>query len=410
MYSNFNIYLSTPIYLTMTRVRFVLLIFISALMGCSSDIDDAENLYEEVAVPSPVADTVEIELSNVDLVYNWVNNMQADSGLLESAEDTDFVSLYDNALASILFIARGDFHNAEKVFDFFNARIDTELLIGNGGFHQFRNTAGGNARRIWLGDNAWLLIALNNYRQKTKSNKYDRLATELELWIRSLQNQDGSLAGGYNPDGTQIGIITEGMITAFNAVPGYDDFHRNLLLYLENERWHESESLLLTQTEEPAYQYALDLHSLSYLIFENFPPNVLDSADRYLTIEQSTITKKEIKGYCFDEDIDVIWLEGTAQMALARAAAQQHEASSEIIGELEKNLVGSSSFSKSTGLPYTSNQGTTFGAAELWEHADLKPALSSSIWYLFSKMNHNPFFAERVKYLPIGDQFWNPVM
>ncbi|MGB5236892.1 MAG: hypothetical protein WBN59_04605, partial [Flavobacteriaceae bacterium] len=109
----------------MTRVRFVLLIFISALMGCSSDIDDAENLYEEVAVPSPVADTVEIELSNVDLVYNWVNNMQADSGLLESAEDTDFVSLYDNALASILFIARGDFHNAEKVFDFFNARIDT---------------------------------------------------------------------------------------------------------------------------------------------------------------------------------------------------------------------------------------------------------------------------------------------
>ncbi len=381
-----------------------------ALPGCTPDLAAPENLYEDNTLPVSTSDTVEIELSNFDLVYGWVNNMQHTSGLLESAEGTNFVSLYDNALASILFIAQGDFQKAERVFDFFDARIDSELLSGNGGFHQFRNTDGGNASRKWLGDNAWLLIALNNYRHITQSNKYERLATELELWIRSLQNEDGSLAGGYNQDGTPIGIITEGMITAFNAVPGYDDFHSKILLYLKNERWEDSELLLLTQKEEPAYQYALDLHSLSYLIFENFPPTVLDLADRYRTKQWATMTNTELEGYCFDDDTDVIWLEGTGQMAVARAVAQHYEARSEIIHELEKNLVESSSFTESKGLPYTSNQGTSFGAVELWEHADLKPALSSSIWYLFGKLNYNPFSLEKSKSVPVSDQFWNPVM
>ena len=394
----------------MPRIHYIYLVFLSAFLGCSPNIVDSEIIYEEIALPAPMVDTAETDLSNEDLVTEWVNNMQNINGLLESAEDTNFVSLYDNALAAILFVARSDFEKAEMVFDFFDSQIDVELLDGEGGFHQFRNAKGGNLSRIWLGDNAWLLIALNNYRQKTQSTRYDRLATELELWIRGQQNNDGSLAGGYNSDGSAIGIITEGMITAFNAVPGYDDFHRKILEYLQQERWDEHELLLLTQTTEPAYRYALDLHSLSYLIFENFPETVLDRADRYHTRQQSTITLKELEGYCFDEDTDVIWLEGTAQMALARAASQEFEISNIIIGELEKNLISSSSFSASSGLPYTSNQGTSFGAIELWEHADLKPALSSSIWYLFSKMNYNPFSTANSKYIPIGDQFWNTTM
>lgn len=394
----------------MTRIAFTLMLLISILLGCTSDSEYSGMLYEENALPPAIEDEPEIENSNIDLVYGWVINMQGDNGLLESAEDTDFVSLYDNALASILFMGRGDFQKAEMVFDFFDARIDSELMSGNGGFHQFRNSDGGNIRRTWLGDNAWLLIALNNYRNLTQSNKYDRLATELENWIRSLQNDDGSLAGGYNPDGTPIGIITEGIITAFNAVPGYDDFHRNLLQYLQDARWDADELLLLTQKEAPAYQYALDLHTLSYLIFENFPSSVLDLADRYRTTQRSTVTNTEIDGYCFDDDTDVIWLEGTAQMALARGAAQQHETRSQIIEELEKNLIASSAVTPLKGLPYTSNQGTSFGAVLLWEHADLKPTLSSSIWYLFGKISFDPFASEKYKSVPVGEQFWNPVM
>ncbi len=394
----------------MTRIYCIFLLLFSILLGCTSDAEESDIIYEDNALPAPIEESKETGVTNIDLVYDWVINMQNDNGLLESAEDTDFVSLYDNALASMLFMARGDYHKAEMVFDFFDARIESELLSGEGGFNQFRNIEGGNTRRTWLGDNAWLLIALNNYKNLTQSDKYDRLATELEIWIRSLQNEDGSLAGGYNQDGTPIGIITEGIITAFNAVPGYDNFHSKILLFLQNERWDEGQLVLLTQKEEPAYQYALDLHSLSFLIFDNFPAAVLDLADRYCTTQRSTMTNTELKGYCFDDDTDVVWLEGTAQMALARAAAQQYETRAEIIGELEKNLIEGNTLSETKGLPYTSNQGTSFGAAELWEHADLKPALSSSIWYLYGKLHFNPFAIEKYKSVPVGDQFWNPVM
>ena len=71
-----------------------------------------------------------------------------------------------------------------------------------------------------MGDNAWLLIALNNYYSWIDTDRYDALKNELESWIRSLQDVDGGLIGGFNADGTEIGKITEGNIDAFNAVDG----------------------------------------------------------------------------------------------------------------------------------------------------------------------------------------------
>jgi hypothetical protein len=394
----------------MTRSSIILLVFISVMLGCTSDLAEPEQLYTEIALPDLIDEPLDAGIPEIDQVYGWVTRMQHNNGLLESAEETDFVSLYDNALAALLFMAKGDFQRAEKVFDFFQARTDSELLNGNGGFHQFRNTSGGNPRRVWLGDNAWLLIALNNYRALTQSTKYDDLATELENWIRSLQDQNGALSGGFNQDGTPIGTITEGIITAFNAVPGFDDFHLDILKYLQQERWDSSELLLLTQKGDPKYGHALDLHSLGFMIFENFPATVLEQADRYRNVQYATVPNVEIEGYCFDKDVDVIWLEGTAQMALARGQAQHHQARIELIIEMEKNMIPSVNHPEVRGLPYTSNQGTSFGAVALWDHADLRPALSSSIWYLFSKLQFNPFLIEKPKAIPAGEQFWNPVM
>lgn len=397
----------------MTRKLIVSLVFTSLLLSCTQEtldsansvIEDTRNIHQSDSTPLS-----EIELSHEDLVYDWIGHMQHDNGLMESAEGTDFVSLYDNALASLIFMAKGDFHKAEKIFDHFNDRIDLELLNGTGGFYQFRNTMGENGSRTWLGDNSWLLIALNNYKQLTNNSKYDRLSAALQNWIRSLQVEDGGLVGGFNDDGSAIGKITEGMITAFNAVHGYDDFHRKLLNYLHSERWDESELLLVTQKENPKYQYALDLHSLSYLIFENFPDRSLEQASRYQNNQISTVTVTELEGYCFDEDADVIWLEGTAQMALAYGRANQYLKSDKIIEELEKAFILSELHPDTKGLPYTANQGTTFGAAFLWEHADLKPALSSSIWYLFNKMDFDPLALEGSKSIPENDRFWIPVM
>jgi len=61
----------------------------------------------------------------IDSVYSWVCNMQMENGLLKSSEGGRLVSLYDNSLAALVFTAYGDFSRAEKIFDFFNGRLES---------------------------------------------------------------------------------------------------------------------------------------------------------------------------------------------------------------------------------------------------------------------------------------------
>ena len=348
----------------------------------------------------------ETSSTNLDKAINWVENMQADNGLLESAEHTNFVSLYDNALAALVYIETGNLAKAEKIFDFFQARVNDELLKGNGGFYQFRNSFGEGGSRTWMGDNAWLLIALNTYHDNTNNGKYLDMALEIEQWLRTLQDIDGGLWGGYNENGTIIPKVTEGMITAFNAVKGYDSFHQNILSFLKTERWDDQRKILMAWPTNPDYMYALDLHSLGSLIFDNYAATGLTEAARFLNTQTLTVNGTEISGYCFDEDKDVIWLEGTAQMAVAYNKIEDTKNANNIVTELEKSLIKSASMNDSQGIPYASNQGTNYGSDLLWDHADLTPTLSSTAWYIFAKTGINPLALGNKTDIPQSEIFW----
>ncbi|MGB5228354.1 MAG: hypothetical protein WBN55_08825 [Eudoraea sp.] len=390
-----------------------LLIFtILSLLVVSCTLDTTEVyedlIYIENGLPDSPQNNLDENLESDTLqISEWINNMQLSNGLLTSSEKTDYVSLYDNALAAIAFTAQGEIEKAEGVFDYFNERIDSEFVSNNGGFYQLRNSDGSNGRRTWMGDNAWLLIALNNYREITGNNKYDSLAVELENWIRSLQDEDGGLWGGFNEDGTQIHKVTEGIIMAFNAVEGYDDFHKGILNYLKQERWNINEKLLVAWPENVTHYYAMDLHSLGYLIFENFPEEVLIKAERYKNTQIASFNGEVISGYCFDEDKDVIWLEGTAQMALAFKEANMTYEANSALQQLQKAQMKNSAWESSMGIPYVTNAGTSYGSSLLWEDAPNTPALSSSIWYLFSVLSFNPLDLGKQKNIPIEDKFWN---
>lgn len=386
------------------------------LLGLSltlvSCMEDVTTIYEQPIPEIQVIDVPEEEKAPTSVppspekVYDWMGHMQGSNGLVESAEFTDFVSLYDNALAALAFIAEEDLARAEQILDYFNDQLQTEFYGNNGGFYQYRDTSGEQGSRIWMGDNAWLLLAINHYHDKTQSNRYENMAFELETWLRSLQEEDGGLKGGINEDGTMIPKVTEGIITAFNAVKGFDDFHRKILLFLEEQRWDVTEEVLITDTENPAYNHALDLYSLGYMILEDFPEEVLSKADRFFNSQTSTTNNKLISGYCFDDDKDVVWLEGTAQMAMAFEAADQTADAQNILSHLEETFIGSATNEDVAGLPYTTNFGTNFGANELWEHTDIKPTVSSSAWYLFVKNDFNPFQLEKDKDIPEELKFW----
>jgi hypothetical protein len=346
------------------------------------------------------------ENSNSLAVYQWLCQMQLTNGLIESTENGNIVSLYDNALAALVFIAKGDRLRAESIFNYFNGRISSELDSGTGGFAQFRNAVGIPSGPRWMGDNCWLLIALNNYEAKYNSTAYSNLQNHLATWIRSLQNPNGSLNAGYDGNGLINIQVTEGMIDAYNAILGYDTFHQKLLAFLEQDRWVASGQLLLAYPNN-YYQYALDNFSWGYCAFENFPISTLSSSvTLFRTTKTATATGQNITGFCFDIDRDTVWLEGTGEMIVAYQKAGMTSLSNYYIAEMEKGLVNSSLYPNAKGIPYATNIGTGYGAGLLWSGADTKPYVSSSAWYLFGVLHFDPMAVGYLKNCPIADQFW----
>jgi hypothetical protein len=373
----------------------ILTILITAVSACGKDQAPADDLTK---------DTMGIVETQVT---HWFYLQQLPNGLLESVENSTGASLYDNALGAMVFMLQNDYEKAEKIFDFFNARIDSELNAGIGGFSQIRSSEGVPNRHRWMGDNAWLLIALNNYKARTGKSRYDNLSKHIRNWLVSLQDTDGGLFAGYDANGKLLNYkVTEGMIDAFNAVEGYTDFHKKLLQFLKENRWDKNDKNLVAWPENPPYLYALDLHPWSYLIFENYPTSTLTTANRHLTTQKSTVTGKEITGYCFDEDRDAVWFEGTGQMTLAFHFANRLAERDQYLLEMEKGLKHSTKDSNSAGFPYASNPGTHYGDGLLWNSADKEIAISGGAWYVFTKRKFNPFAVGRVKNIPRVDMFW----
>jgi hypothetical protein len=276
------------------------------------------------------------------------------------------------------------------VLDHFNSRREQEFEQTGGGFYQFRNTQGTNGSRVWLGDNLWLLIAMNHYQNLYESNRYSTSIQRLTTWVRSLQDTDGGLWGGYEEDGRRIPKVTEGILTAYFAIPGFDAFHEKLAAYLMANRWNDADSILMAEDQAGPYAHALDLHSIPALIWPDGGSHFLESANRFYTVQQHSIHKFPISGYCFDEDQDVVWLEGSAQMALALKVNGAFADYQKIQENLQKSLLPSDANPQLSGMPYAANQGSSFGAVPLWEHADQTPAISATVWFYFATTGFNP--------------------
>jgi hypothetical protein len=70
-------------------------------------------------------------------IFNWFDNQQLANGLCESAENGNFVSLYDNALAAMVFMLKDDFTKAEKIFDFLMRKLLLNSPMGSVAFLNF---------------------------------------------------------------------------------------------------------------------------------------------------------------------------------------------------------------------------------------------------------------------------------
>jgi hypothetical protein len=339
-------------------------------------------------------------------IERWLLSQQRGNGLIPST-DNGVVSLYDQALAAMAFLITGNTHRAEAIFNFFNARIASELEAVPGGFSQFRDLNGVPNNHRWMGDNAWLLIALNNYEHLTGKTTYAPLQEALGTWLLSLQDTDGGFWAGYDASGNRLNYkVTEGNIDAYNALPGYTQVHVQLLRFLEDQRWDAATHSLMAWPENPPYRYALDCHSWSYCLFRDFPAATLETAERFKTTQTATLSGNTVTGYDIDDDLDHVFLEGCAQMALAYTLAGRADAGARILRDMEQAWYTTPSEPETGGFPYASNFGTGYGDSPHWNGVDTKIALSPGVWYLFAKRGFNPFRVGLKHGVPDEDRFW----
>ena len=335
------------------------------------------------------------------LAIALLKDLQNPIGLLPSIPYGSLVSTYDQALAAIAFTLAGEYQRAAQIFDYFESRRVAELENGVGGFYQFRDPLGVPSGRRWMGDNAWLLIALKHYPYQ---DNYTALITSLELWLVALEDAvEGGLWGGFDEQGDTIHKITEGNIDAFVALDGYTNFHRGILNHLVTEKWDSTDGNFIAWPTNPTYRFALDCNTWGFCSFPNFDDNARNSISRYALTVNSTSTSEEINGYSFDEDQDALWFEGTGQVAVMHWVAGDRVRALQVMSELSKGWIDGP---VGEGLPYTANQGTAYGNDPLWSTANTEPCISSTAWYLMASFRHNPLFLGRQKTIPASEQFW----
>ena len=340
----------------------------------------------------------------------FLASLQNGVGILPSIEGGNLVSTYDQALAVLAFCATGNQIEAKGILDYFDSKRTSELEIGLGGFHQFRSPSGIPTGNRWMGDNAWLAIAIQVYQATfpQESGRYGELENSLINWLGSLKDPKGEgLYGGYLPNGDTIHKVTEGNIDAFAVFPDHypeKEWRVSILEHLHKDKWDAKEKNLMAWPSNPQYKYALDCYTWAYMAFPDFPETARTYLDKFKVTATSAVTGQTISGYCFDEDQDVVWFEGTGQVAVMHWAAGDAIAAKSVLNELSKGWIQTANGEQ--GLPYSANQGTSYGGDELWSTASTDPCISSTAWYLMASYRFNPMVISKYRSISEEHMFW----
>ena len=348
------------------------------------------------------------------LVDQWLSKQQVDAtGLLPNQQDITSTT-YVNALAVMAFTLDGNPAKAKRILDFFNSKPDeffgneqclsfdsacgTSALCGENhpcGFFQSRRAGTGvptqNANR-WMGDNAWLLMAIHHYQAATGDASYDPMARAIVHLLRSLEELDGHIASGWE-EGDQTfnhGGIPEGNLDAYKALSLYGETQLALRVKAWLDFTHFSEN-----GSSAWKKGALDLHSWRVLSLGKEYGFCLPDTER--TDDNTIRTKSTItynnslvtgflpypyNGVCPDN----IWSEGTGGMALSFYKAGYTELGNFYAGELEKLLFEPVDFAGTQALAYMA----LTDPCHDWAHP-AQGHVAGVAWYIFAKRRFDPF-------------------
>lgn len=355
---------------------------VDTIMNCSLDYNQNQLYY----------DSVEVNVIDVnDLVYQWLYQQQDNNSALLASQENDSASTYNNALAVMAFTLKNDKDSllkAKRILDYFNDRCnDLEFYTENKprGFFQYRSAETGqpdtNSNR-WMGDNAWLLMAIHHYEASTGDTTYTSMAEAIVNLLISFQQPDGYIASGWEGEIFNSIGHAEGNLNAYRA----------LLLYGETEAAGKIKDWLdfndLDWGKGP-----LDLHSWRVLsLGANYgfcisdTERIDDENIRYkCTIDYNNC--KVIGFLPFTYMDNNIWSEGTGQMAVSFYKAGYKKYGDYYMCELEKLLFEPKDFPGTLTVSFLALSDLDYHP---WVDTN-KGHVAGVCWYIFAENRFDPF-------------------
>ena len=318
-------------------------------------------------------------------VYAWIKGQQQATGVVRNQEGDPFSGLYVDGVAALCYLHQGDVARAEKIFDFFDTYRQKSWGADKAhrGFPGAINADTGvvdEKSDRWIGDNSWLLLALNYHRALTGSKKYAALHGAMEDWLISLQDPDGGIESGFNKSGPMTFKSTEGNLDTYAALVDRPEARQKIYTWLTENMYVESAGRFRTGTT--VQDTALDCCSWAVAALGPSFGRCLTYAETHY-IQSAPMDARPgfmAKGFGDLPGKKRVWFEGTGEMIVAyRAAGRPADAEKWIAQMAAQSVQGQNGI----GWPCSSTDGP-------WTGSTTRLFVPSNTWYLFGSWKFNP--------------------
>ena len=421
------------------------------------DENEVEQKWSREQMPTKLGAPESIPQAS-DEAYQWLKSQQDvdDNGFIQSFEDywedgvpKQVAYIYDQAVASIAFLVRGDRSRADTILDYMLKVQEKDGSWINS--YWSNNDPSGNIYGEQLikniGPISWVTLAVmarEKITQDTTSEKaigYHQMAIKALDWCLKFKQENGGIAGGqiligHNQFINETFSSTEHNLDMYAALKyfgntspekkvEYEGAMKGIEYFLDNVIWDEQRGTFYggfkNDTQEIDPRTPLDVSPWSVLVLgdekrckeaikyvENVhgdPKNHIGTLEyprfKY-TLEQND---QKITGYNFDWESDGkpntrpycgdglrsadIWFEGTAFMSLAYYRLGNTKKADKIITEIMK--AQGVNGTKVGGIPYSLN-----GTNNNYWNMSNRNCVSSTGWFIMAVHRFNPFEGETI--------------
>lgn len=340
-------------------------------------------------------------------VLEWLKRVQdnatPDKLLLSSTEGDDEAQTFNNALAAMAFIIKGERERAERILGFYarataKENVDSTLqnffLRGEArGFYQHVSLRtyhdGQRTSDRWIGDMAWLLLAYTYYEKEYHSDRYAVVSALLKDLLKSYYIDapgGGYIRHGWRKGDTYLhepGGHHEGNIDCYAVmkVCGEDTLAKRIRGWID-------------RALDPLTDLPLDLYTWRVLAYGRDSAALLNVAEYDLRYRKTLqLHDKRVVGFYHGADIQQqnIWVDGTGHMACAFLTCGDKQRGYFYANQLDSMLIEGSVYSGGTRtLPYTANKSGGYAWTD-----PTKGFTSCAAWYILAKNGFNPLRLEK---------------